>query len=128
MDSWLEKINWNNEGLVPVIVQEKETKQILMQAWMNQDALKKTFESGKATFWSRSRKAIWIKGELSGHYQFVESILTDCDYDALLINVRQTGGIACHTGRHHCFFNKLTDKNWVESGEILKDPKDIYEK
>jgi len=128
MDSWLEKINWNNEGLVPVIVQEKETKQILMQAWMNQDALKKTFESGKATFWSRSRKAIWIKGELSGHYQFVESILTDCDYDALLINVRQIGGIACHTGRHHCFFNELTDKNWEESGEILKDPKDIYEK
>ena len=128
MDSWLEKINWNNEGLVPVIVQENETKQILMQAWMNRDALKKTFESGKATYWSRSRKAIWIKGELSGHYQFVESILTDCDYDALLINVRQIGGIACHTGRHHCFFNELTDKNWEESGEILKDPKDIYEK
>ena len=128
MSSWLEKIKWNERELVPVIVQEVETKQILMHAWMNRDALKQTYESGKATYWSRSREKIWVKGEKSGHYQFIESILTDCDYDVLLINVRQKGGIACHTGRHRCFFNKLTDKNWLESGEILKNPKDIYGK
>ena len=128
MSSWLEKIKWNEKELVPVIVQEVETKQILMHAWMNRDALKQTYESGKATYWSRSREKIWVKGEKSGHYQFVESILTDCDYDVLLINVRQKGGIACHTGSHRCFFNKLTDKNWLESGEILKNPKDIFGK
>ena len=94
MSSWLEKIKWNEKELVPVIVQEVETKQILMHAWMNRDALKQTYESGKATYWSRSREKIWVKGEKSGHYQFVESILTDCDYDVLLINVRQKGGIA----------------------------------
>ena len=128
MDSWLDKINWNNDSLVPVIVQEVGTKQILMHAWMNRDSLTQTFQSGKATYWSRSRKKQWVKGETSGHYQFVKSIRTDCDNDALLITVTQENGIACHTGRHHCFFTKLIEGDWVETEQILKDPADIYDK
>ena len=128
MDAWLDKINWNDDSLVPVIVQEVGTKQILMHAWMNRDSLEQTFESGKATYWSRSRKRLWVKGESSGHYQFVESIQADCDNDALLITVKQKKGIACHTGRYHCFFTKLVKGSWVETEKILKNPKDIYGK
>ncbi len=128
MDYWLDKINWNDDNLVPVIVQEVGTKQILMHAWMNRDSLAQTFQSGKATYWSRSRKKQWVKGETSGHYQFVESIRTDCDNDALLITVKQENGIACHTGRYHCFFTKLIEDDWVETEQILKDPADIYGK
>ena len=128
MDSWLDKINWNNDSLVPVIVQEVGTKQILMHAWMNRDSLAQTFQSGKATYWSRSRKKLWVKGETSGHYQFVKSIRTDCDNDALLITVKQENGIACHTGRYHCFFTKLIEGDWVETEQILKNPADIYGK
>ncbi len=128
MDSWLDKINWNDDSLVPVIVQEVGTKQILMHAWMNRDSLAQTFQSGKATYWSRSRKKQWVKGETSGHYQFVESIRTDCDNDALLITVKQENGIACHTGRYHCFFTKLIEGDWVETEQILKNPADIYGK
>ena len=126
MNSWLDIINWNDDGLIPVIVQEVGTKQILMHAWMNRDSLAQTFQSGKATYWSRSRKKQWVKGETSGHYQFVESIRTDCDNDALLITVKQKNGIACHTGRYHCFFTKLIENDWVETEQILKDPADIY--
>ena len=128
MKSWLDKINQNEDSLVPVIVQETGTKQILMHAWMSRDSLEKTYKSGKATYWSRSRQSLWVKGESSGHYQFVESIQTDCDYDALLVTVKQEGGIACHTGRYHCFFTKLIDNNWIKTEKILKDPKDIYGK
>ena len=128
MNSWLDIINWNDDGLIPVIVQEVDTKQILMHAWMNRASLKQTFQSRKATYWSRSRKKQWVKGESSGHYQFVESIHTDCDNDALLITVKQKDGIACHTGRYHCFFRKLVEDRWVETGRILKSPEDIYGK
>ncbi len=128
MNSWLDIINWNDDGLIPVIVQEVDTKQILMHAWMNRASLKQTFQSRKATYWSRSRKKQWVKGESSGHYQFVESIHTDCDNDALLITVKQKDGIACHTGRYHCFFTKLVEGRWVETEKILKSPKDIYGK
>ena len=128
MSTWLDKINWNSDSLVPVIVQETGTKQVLMHAWMNRDSLEQTFKSGKATYWSRSRGKLWVKGESSGHYQFVETIQTDCDNDALLITVKQEAGIACHTGRHHCFFTKLVAGDWVESGKILRDPEEIYEK
>ena len=105
----LERINWNDDSLVPVIVQETGTRQVLMHAWMSRDSLEQTLESGKATYWSRSRKKLWVKGESSGYYQFVESIQTDCDNDALLITVKQKGGIACHTGRYHCFFTKFVE-------------------
>jgi len=128
MNSWLDIINWNDDGLIPVIVQEVGTKQILMHAWMNRASLKQTFQSRKATYWSRSRKKQWVKGESSGHYQFVESIHTDCDNDALLITVKQKDGIACHTGRYHCFFRKLVEDHWVETEKILKSPEDIYGK
>ena len=128
MDSWLERINWNDDSLIPVIVQETATRQVLMHAWMSRDSLEQTLESGKATYWSRSRKKLWVKGESSGHYQFVESIQTDCDNDALLITVKQKGGIACHTGRYHCFFTKLVEGSWTETEKILKNPKDIYGK
>ena len=128
MGTLLERINWNNDSLVPVIVQETGTRQVLMHAWMSRDSLEQTLESGKATYWSRSRKKLWVKGESSGYYQFVESIQTDCDNDALLITVKQKGGIACHTGRYHCFFTKLVEGNWIETEKILKNPKDIYGK
>jgi len=128
MNSWLDIINWNDDGLIPVIVQEVGTKQILMHAWMNRASLEQTFQSRKATYWSRSRKKQWVKGESSGHYQFVESIHTDCDNDALLITVKQKDGIACHTGRYHCFFRKLVEDHWVETEKILKSPEDIYGK
>ena len=124
----LERINWNDDSLVPVIVQETGTRQVLMHAWMSRDSLEQTLESGKATYWSRSRKKLWVKGESSGYYQFVESIQTDCDNDTLLITVKQKGGIACHTGRYHCFFTKFVEGNWTETEKILKNPKDIYGK
>ena len=126
MSSWLDKVNWNDNGLVPVVVQESGTRQVLMHAWMNRESLQQTVQGGKAVYWSRSRQSLWTKGESSGHYQIVESIQLDCDYDTLLLTVKQEGGIACHTGRHHCFFMSLEDENWQTTEEILKDPKDIY--
>ena len=123
---WLDKIKWNDDGLVPVVVQEAGTLQVLMHAWMNRDSLEKTIDSGKATYWSRSRQSLWTKGESSGHYQDVESIQLDCDFDTLLVIVKQEGGIACHTGRHHCFFMSLADKEWQMTEDILKNPQDIY--
>ena len=126
MASWLDKIKWNNEGLVPVIVQELDTRQVLMHAWMNRESLQQTRDSGKAVFWSRSRQTIWTKGETSGHFQVVESIQLDCDFDTLLVVVKQEGGMACHTGRHHCFFMTLSDDEWQTTEPVLKDPRDIY--
>ena len=126
MASWLDKIKWNNEGLVPVIVQELDTHQVLMHAWMNREALQQTRDGGKAVFWSRSRQSLWTKGESSGHYQMVASIKLDCDCDTLLLVVKQEGGIACHTGRHHCFFMALSDDEWQTTEPVLKDPHDIY--
>jgi phosphoribosyl-AMP cyclohydrolase len=126
MSNWLEKVKWNDDGLVPVIVQESGSQQVLMQAWMNREALELTNKNGKATYWSRSRQALWVKGESSGHFQIVESIQLDCDFDTLLITVEQQGGIACHTGRHHCFFMTLEDGSWQENDAILKNPDEIY--
>ena len=127
-DSWLNKVNWTHEGLVPVIAQEAGSGQVLMFAWMNRDALKQTVESGEAVYWSRSRKKLWRKGEESGHVQKVKEIRLDCDEDVLLLTVEQIGGIACHTGRHSCFFQKLEGKSWIETEPVLKDPGEIYKK
>ena len=127
-DSWLNKVNWTHEGLVPVIAQEAGSGQVLMFAWMNRDALKQTVESGEAVYWSRSRKKLWRKGEESGHVQKVKEIRLDCDEDVLLLTVAQIGGIACHTGRHSCFFQKLEGKSWIETEPVLKDPGEIYKK
>ena len=125
-DSWLNKVNWVQDGLVPAVAQETGSGRVLMVAWMNREALKKTVQSGEAHYWSRSRKKLWRKGEESGHVQKVKSIRLDCDEDVILVEVEQAGGIACHTGRHSCFFQRLEDGNWVTTDPVVKDPKDIY--
>lgn len=127
-DNWLNKVNWTHEGLVPVIAQEAGSGQVLMFAWMDREALKQTVETGEAVYWSRSRKKLWHKGEESGHVQKVKDIRLDCDEDVLLLSVEQMGGIACHTGRHSCFFQKLEDGTWVNTEPVLKDPAEIYKK
>lgn len=125
-DSWLNKVNWTHDGLVPVIAQDKDSGTVLMVAWMNRDALKRTVECGEAVYWSRSRKKLWHKGEESGHVQKVHEIRLDCDEDVLLLKVEQIGGIACHTGRNNCFFQKLDGNEWVSMEPVLKDPAEIY--
>ncbi len=128
-DTWLNKINWSDDGLVPVIAQEAESGKILMFAWMNREALKLTAEKGEAVYWSRSRKKLWHKGEESGHTQKIKEIYLDCDEDVLLLLVEQTGGIACHTGRHSCFFQRLEGNNeWKTMAPIIKNPDEIYPK
>jgi phosphoribosyl-AMP cyclohydrolase len=127
-DAWLNKVNWAQDGLVPAVAQETESGRVLTVAWMNREALKKTVQTGEAHYWSRSRKKLWHKGEESGHVQKVKSIRLDCDEDVILIEVAQAGGIACHTGRHSCFFQRLEGGNWITTDPVLKDPKDIYKK
>jgi len=126
--SWLDEVNWNSDGLVPVIAQEAGTGTILMFAWMNREALELTVKTGVAVYWSRSRQRLWKKGEESGHVQKVREVRLDCDEDALVIEVEQVGGIACHTGRHRCFFRVLKDGRWVEVEPVLKNPDEIYQK
>ncbi len=124
--TWLDEVKWDEKGLVPVITQETETKQILTLAWMNKESLQLTADEGVAVYWSRSRQKLWRKGETSGHEQVVQSIRIDCDSDAIILEVIQKGGIACHTGRHHCFYKKLVDGEWQAIEPVLKDPKEIY--
>lgn len=126
IDGWLDKVSWAADGLVPVIAQEQGTGKVLMFAWMNREALKLTAETGRAVYWSRSRNKLWYKGEESGHVQKVHEIRLDCDEDVILLNVEQIGGIACHTGRHNCFFQKLENGDWIIDQPIIKDPKEIY--
>ena len=127
---WLNRIHWDENGLVPVIAQEVGTNEVLMFAWMNRDALARTVELGQAVYWSRSRKKLWHKGEESGHFQEVQEIRVDCDQDVLLLKVKQVGDIACHTGRHSCFFSKFAhngdESDWIEVDPVLKNPDDIY--
>jgi phosphoribosyl-AMP cyclohydrolase len=127
-DSWLNKVNWAQDGLVPALAQETGSGRVLTVAWMNREALKKTVQSGEAHYWSRSRKKLWHKGEESGHVQKVKSIRLDCDEDVILLEVEQVGGIACHTGRHSCFFQRLEGGSWITTDPVLKDPRDIYKK
>jgi phosphoribosyl-AMP cyclohydrolase len=124
--SWFDEVKWNDAGLVPVITQEFETKQVLTLAWMNKESLQLTADTGHAVYWSRSRQQLWHKGEQSGNQQQIKSIRIDCDSDAILLEVVQQGGIACHTGRHHCFYKKLVDGEWQTAETVLKDPKEIY--
>jgi phosphoribosyl-AMP cyclohydrolase len=124
--NWLTKVRWDSDGLVPVIAQEASTHQVLTLAWMNSEALQLTVETGHAVYWSRSRQKLWHKGEESGHQQQVKSIRLDCDNDAVLLQVVQKGGIACHTGRHHCFYQQLESGHWQSAEPVLKDPKEIY--
>lgn len=127
-DTWLNKVNWSEDGLVPAIAQDAENGDILMVAWMNREALKKTVELGEAVYWSRSRKKLWHKGEESGHTQKVKEVRLDCDEDVVLLRIEQVGGIACHTGRRSCFFQRLDKGKWVAVDPVLKDPHEIYKK
>lgn len=123
---WLNEIKWDEQGLVPAIAQDAASGEVLMFAWMNREALEKTAQLGEAVYWSRSRRKLWHKGEESGHTQKVLEIRTDCDKDVVLLKIEQTGGIACHTGRRGCFFNKLEKGGWEEVEPVIKDPKEIY--
>jgi phosphoribosyl-AMP cyclohydrolase len=126
---WLDSIKWDADGLVPAIAQETGSGTILMMAWMNREALALTRQTGHAVYWSRSRKRLWHKGEESGNQQVVRSIRIDCDADVVLLEVEQRGGIACHTGRHHCFYRELDGKGrWLEIAPVLKDPESMYRK
>ena len=125
--AWLDELAWDKDGLIPAIAQDAETNDVLMFAWMNRDALARTVETGEAVYFSRSRGRLWHKGEESGHTQKIREIRIDCDNDVVLLKIEQIGGIACHTGRRSCFFQKyLADGRWEAVDQVLKDPKDIY--
>jgi phosphoribosyl-AMP cyclohydrolase len=124
---WLDELAWDKDGLIPAIAQDAETGDVLMFAWMNREALARTAETGEAVYFSRSRGRLWHKGEESGHTQKIREIRIDCDNDVVLLKIEQVGGIACHTGRRSCFFQKyLADGSWSAVDPVLKDPKDIY--
>ena len=126
---WLDEVKWNADGLVMAVAQERGSKDVLMVAWMNREALTATATRGQAVYWSRSRNKLWHKGEESGHFQQVHDIRLDCDGDVLLLEVTQLGhqpGIACHTGRHSCFFQQLQGDRWQSVEPVLQDPGSIY--
>jgi len=126
--SWLDEVPWNEHDLVAVVTQDFASGKVLTVAWMNRQSLEETVRTQQAVYWSRSRKRLWRKGEESGHIQKVKEIRIDCDNDAVLLQVEQVGGIACHTGHERCFFRKLENGKWVETDPVLKDPKLIYKK
>ena len=126
--NWLDALRFDERGLVTAIAQEVLTQRILMVAWMDREALEETARTGQAVYWSRSRRRLWRKGEESGNVQKVREIRTDCDGDVVLLKVEQVGGVACHTGRHSCFFNLLQDGRWVVTDPVLTDPADLYRK
>ncbi len=121
-----ERVLWNEQGLVPAIAQDWQSGEVLMLAWMNAEALKLTLSEQRAVYWSRSRGALWRKGESSGHVQQLHELRIDCDGDTVLMKVEQVGGIACHTGRRHCFYQRLDDTGWVETDAVVRDPAEIY--
>jgi phosphoribosyl-AMP cyclohydrolase len=127
-EDWLDKVRWNEDGLVPAVAQEASSGAVLTLAWMNRESLGKTVATGEAHYWSRSRRRLWRKGEESGHVQKVRELRLDCDRDAVLLSVEQAGGIACHTGRHSCFFHRLEEGRWTEAEPVLRDPREIYRK
>jgi phosphoribosyl-AMP cyclohydrolase len=129
--NWLDEVRWDVRGLIPVIAQEAATGDVLMFAWMNREALQETADSGRAVYFSRSRGRLWRKGEESGHVQTVHEIRLDCDNDVILLKITQLGqdsgpSIACHTGRHSCFFHRYDQGQWVAAEPVLKDPQHIY--
>lgn len=124
--TWFDAINWSTDGLVPAIAQDAASGKVLMLAWMDRDALAQTAATGEAHYWSRSRGRLWRKGESSGHVQKVRELRLDCDGDTVLLVVEQVGGISCHTGREHCFFQRLEHGRWVSVEPVLKDPQAIY--
>lgn len=126
-DNWLDEIQWTADGLVPAIALDHLSGQVLMMAWMNAESLRLSVAEGRAIYWSRSRQKLWRKGEESGHVQKLHDIRLDCDADAIVLVVEQLGGIACHTGRHSCFYRSLQDGQWQPVEPVLKDPADIYQ-
>ena len=126
MSSWLDQIKWNEDGLIPAVAQDATSGRILMQAWVNRDSLAIAAKEGIAVYWSRSRQALWRKGESSGHSQELIDILLDCDADSLIYRVKQQGGIACHTGRESCFYRRLNGQEWQIADPVLKSPDEIY--
>jgi len=125
-NDWLDEVRWTAEGLVPAIAQESGTGKVLMFAWMNRESLALTAQEGYAVYWSRSRGRLWRKGEASGNRQKVLEIRLDCDEDVVLLTVEQGGGIACHTGRHSCFYRRLGKNGWETVDPVLKDPRTLY--
>lgn len=125
--SWLDEVRWDSDGLVPVIAQEHDSGDVVMFAWMNKEALNISAETMQAVYWSRSRNRLWHKGEESGHIQKIHEIRLDCDEDVILLKIEQVGGIACHTGRHSCFFKKLEQQKWLIDQPVIKDPNEIYQ-
>lgn len=127
---WLAAVKFDANGLIPVIAQDAGQGTVLMVAWMNAEALNETVRTRRAVYWSRSRGKLWRKGEESGHVQHVHEIRLDCDADVILLSVTQDGGIACHTGRQSCFYQRLegrgNDTQWVSVDPVLKDPELIY--
>jgi phosphoribosyl-AMP cyclohydrolase len=128
MSDWLDEVPWNGDGLIAAVAQDAESGRVLTVAWMNREALAQTAATREAVYWSRSRRRLWRKGEQSGHVQKVRELRLDCDADAVLLQVEQVGGIACHTGRESCFFRKLENGSWVTTDPVLKDPSAIYKK
>lgn len=124
--NWLDEIKWTSDGLVPAIAQEAVSGRVLMVAWMNREALLETANTGRGVYWSRSRAKLWRKGEESGNVQKVSEIRLDCDQDVILLQIDQVGGIACHTGRHSCFYQRLENGEWSTVEPVLKDPKEMY--
>ena len=123
---WLDALKWDAHGLIPAIAQDAASGRVLMFAWMNRESLQETLRSGRAVYWSRSRRRLWRKGEESGHIQRLCSLRADCDGDVLLLSIKQLGGIACHTGRESCFFLELQEERWVAVDPVVKDPEEIY--
>lgn len=126
MNTWLDAVKWDDDGLVPAIAQDHQSGRILMMAWMNREALELTAKEQRAIYYSRSRKKLWRKGEESGHVQHLHELRLDCDGDVIVMQVDQVGGIACHTGRESCFYSVWEDGKWVVVDPVLKDPKEIY--
>jgi len=126
--SWLDEVPWNGDGLIAAVAQDATSGRVLTVAWMNREALEKTAATREAVYWSRSRRKLWRKGEESGHVQKVRELRLDCDSDAILLQVEQVGGIACHTGRESCFYRKLENGSWVTTDPVLKDPATLYKK
>lgn len=128
MSDWLDAVKWDAQGLVPAIAQDAATGEILMVAWMNREALDETARTMRGVYFSRSRNRLWRKGEESGHVQNVSEIRLDCDNDVVLLTVEQQGGIACHTGRHSCFYQQLQGDRWVAVDPVIKPESEIYGK
>jgi phosphoribosyl-AMP cyclohydrolase len=126
--SWLDEVPWNGDGLIAAVAQDAASGRVLTVAWMNREALERTAATREAVYWSRSRRKLWRKGEESGHVQKVRELRLDCDSDAILLQVEQVGGIACHTGRESCFYRRLEKGSWVTTDPVLKDPAAIYKK